>query len=385
MTGEPLALYVHWPYCRSRCPYCDFNAHVPRGAVDEERWRRAYAAEIRNVRALTGSRPLGSVFLGGGTPSLMEPGTVAGVLEAARAAWPSTADLEVTLEANPTSAEAKRFRDFREAGVNRVSVGVQSFDDRALRFLGRGHSAAEARRAVEAAAAVFPRFSFDFIYARPGQTRAAWRAELAEALALAGGHLSCYQLTVETGTPFHAMHAEGRLALPDPGEALGLFLDTDEILAGRGLARYEVSNHARPGEEARHNLAYWRYGDYAGVGPGAHGRIARDGSILALRQVRDPAAWLQAVEARGSGAEAAEPLAPSEAAREMALMGLRLAEGLDGDALARRTGVTLADAVRGDRVARAEAAGLCERSGGRLRATAAGLPVLDALVRELAR
>lgn len=385
MTGEPLALYVHWPYCRSRCPYCDFNAHVPRGAVDAGRWRRAYAAEIRRARALTGPRALGSVFLGGGTPSLMEPDTVAGVLAAAAAAWPPAPDLEVTLEANPNSAEAARFRDFRGAGVNRVSVGVQSLDDRALRFLGRGHSAAEARRAVEAAAAVFPRFSFDLIYARPGQARAAWRSELADALALAGGHLSCYQLTVEEGTPFHAMRADGRLELPGPEEALALFRDADEILAGRGLLRYEVSNHALPGEEARHNLAYWRGRDYVGVGPGAHGRLARDGRVLALRQARDPAAWLGAVEARGSGAEEEAPLAPAEAAREMVLMGLRLAEGLDGEALARRTGVAFEDAVRADALARAEREGLCERAAGRLRATAEGLPVLDALVRELAR
>lgn len=385
MTGEPLALYVHWPYCRSRCPYCDFNAHVPRGAVDGERWRRAYDAEIRRARALTGPRSLESVFFGGGTPSLMEPATVADVLAAATAAWLPAPDLEVTLEANPNSVEAARFRDFRDAGVNRVSVGVQSLDDRALRFLGRGHSAAEARRAVETAGDVFPRFSFDLIYARPGQDRTAWRAELADALGLAGGHLSCYQLTIEEGTPFHAMHAAGRLELPGPEEALGLFRDAEEILAGRGLLRYEVSNHARPGEEARHNLACWHYRDYVGVGPGAHGRIAREGHVLALRQVRDPAAWLRAVETRDSGAEEEAPLAPAEAAREMALMGLRLAEGLDEDGLARRTGVPFADAVRADALARAETEGLCERAGGRLRATAKGIPVLDALVRELVR
>ncbi|MBL8665802.1 MAG: coproporphyrinogen III oxidase, partial [Candidatus Odyssella sp.] len=266
------ALYVHWPFCLSKCPYCDFNSHV-RERVEEARWQRAYLAELERAAAETPGRVVTSVFFGGGTPSLMPPETAAAILARIRALWPVAPDAEITLEANPGAAEAARFRAFRAAGVNRLSIGVQALDDAALKFLGRRHVAAEALAAVERAAGIFPRYSFDLIYARPGQSVAAWREELARALRFAGDHLSVYQLTIEPGTAFHTAHARGDFALPDEDTAADLYEATRDLLGAAGLAAYEISNHARPGGESRHNLAYWRYADYAGIGPGAHGRL----------------------------------------------------------------------------------------------------------------
>ncbi len=378
-----LALYIHWPFCLSRCPYCDFNAHVTRKLVDENSWQRAYAAEIRHVRERSGPRRITNVFFGGGTPSLMDPATVGQVLEQAASTFTLEAGAEITLEANPTSVEAGRFAALRDAGVNRVSIGVQSLDDRALKFLGRGHSTVEARDAVETAASIFSRFSFDLIYGRPAQTVPAWRAELGQALSFVGEHLSCYQLTIEEGTPFHAMQAEGKLSLPANETIRAMFDVTNEMLEAHGLLRYEISNHARPGAEARHNLHCWRYGDYAGIGPGAHGRLLVDGKIFALRQVRDPGAWMRAVKENGHGTEASEALTPEAAAREMLLMGMRLREGVDTNRIGIRTGITFPQAFRADALARACQEGLAERTGARVRATVVGFPVLDALLGEI--
>ena len=294
MAGaDTLALYVHWPFCLAKCPYCDFNSHV-RAEIDEARWRAALLREIDATAEETSGRVLTSVFFGGGTPSLMAPATVAAILERAGSHWPAADGLEVTIEANPGAAETGRLADFRAAGVNRVSIGVQSFDDDALRFLGRVHDADAARAAIERAAALFPRYSFDLIYARPGQSVAAWTAELAGALSLAGEHLSLYQLTIEPGTAFHARARRGEALAAKEEPAAALFEATQEMLDAAGLPAYEISNHARPGGECRHNLTYWRYGDYAGVGPGAHGRLTVDGARIATQRIRAPEAWLAA-------------------------------------------------------------------------------------------
>ena len=378
--ARPVALYVHWPYCRSRCPYCDFNAHVPRDHVDGGRWLRAFEAEIRHSRRVSGPRRLESVFFGGGTPSLMPPEVTQGVLAAAAAAWPLADDAEITLEANPSSVEVSRFEAFRDAGVNRVSVGVQALDDDALRMLGRGHTAAEARRAVETAGSTFGRFSFDLIYGRPGHDSSSWRAELGDALALAGEHLSCYQLTIERGTPFHVLAAAGRLRLPEESVLLELFDITSDALASACLPRYEVSNHARPGAESRHNLTYWRYGDYVGIGPGAHGRLCADAGMAGHVRIRKPESWLLAVEARGHGTESTEDIPARSAGREMLLMGLRLSEGVSRSAFLERVGLPLDDALRPEALQRAEDAGLMRADRDRIRVTQAGLRVLNALI-----
>lgn len=330
---QALALYVHWPFCLSKCPYCDFNSHVS-AAVDHERWRRALTAELRHYGALTAGRTVGSVFFGGGTPSLMEPATVAAVLETAADLWDFAPDVEITLEANPTSAEAERFRGFRAAGVNRVSLGIQALNPADLAFLGRKHSADEALAALELARRTFQRFSFDLIAARPNQTVAAWRAELARALDLAGDHLSLYQLTIEEGTAFHPMHARGDFAIPDEDLAADLYEATQELASAAGLPAYEVSNHARPGGESRHNLAYWRYGDYVGVGPGAHGRLTLDGVKWATKGRRAPESWLQAVEREGCGGHTPDEVDADSRFLECLMMGLRLTEGLPLDRLA---------------------------------------------------
>nr|WP_119062275.1 radical SAM family heme chaperone HemW [Dichotomicrobium thermohalophilum] len=322
-------VYVHWPYCAAKCPYCDFNSHVPRGAVNEQRYAKAVIRELEHHAALTPGRRVDTIFFGGGTPSLMQPDTVASVIDAIAALWPLASDAEVTLEANPSSVEAARFAGYRAAGVNRVSLGVQSLRDDALQFLGRLHSAGQARNAVDVAHAHFERVSIDLIYARPGHAVEAWRDELREALALGVRHLSAYQLTIEPGTAFYRLHAAGKLDTPPDDTATALFKATQELCAEAGLASYEVSNHAAPGEESRHNLIYWRYGDYVGVGPGAHGRIAlADGARLATETVRDPAAWLEQVEGDGHGIETQTTLASLEQAEEMLLMGLRLADGV---------------------------------------------------------
>jgi oxygen-independent coproporphyrinogen-3 oxidase len=322
MARPPLAVYVHWPFCRSKCPYCDFNSHV-RERVDAAAWTAALVADLDRQAELAPEHEVVSIFFGGGTPSLMPPDTAAALIERVRRHWPTAADLEITLEANPNSAEARRFAGFAAAGVNRLSLGVQALDPAALKFLGRAHGRAEALAAIKLAQRLFSRSSFDLIYARPGQSLAAWQDELDEALSLAGEHLSLYQLTIEPGTAFHTKAKTGELVPLDDDAAAAMFELTQERLAAAGLPAYEISNHARPGAESRHNLAYWRYEDYLGVGPGAHGRVTRGGVKYATRQRRLPEAWL-----RQPGFEEMTAIGRDAAVEEMVMMGLRLGEGI---------------------------------------------------------
>ncbi len=381
---EPLALYVHWPFCLAKCPYCDFNSHV-REHVPQARFAAALRTELAWEAARLGRRPLGSIFFGGGTPSLMEPDAVAALVEDARRLFDPVPELEVTLEANPTSVEAGRLAAFRAAGVNRASLGVQSLDDAALRLLGRQHSARQATAALELARGIFPRLSFDLIYARPGQSLPAWRAELDQALALAADHLSLYQLTVEPGTAFEALHRRGTLVLPGEDDAAALYETTAEAAAAHGLRQYEISNYAAPGAESRHNLTYWRYGDYVGVGPGAHGRLTLAGGLVATRRHRAPEPWADRVERDGHGSTAEEVVLPRDRAREMLLMGLRLHEGIDAARFARRTGIPLSEALDPAILAMAEEEGYVVQTPAGLVATAAGRLRLDALLPALVR
>jgi oxygen-independent coproporphyrinogen-3 oxidase len=384
-TAEPLALYIHWPFCAAKCPYCDFNSHV-RPGVDAARHGRALLAELEHEAARAGRRRLASIFFGGGTPSLMPPEVVGALIERAGALFEAEPDLEVTLEANPTSVEAGKLRAFREAGVNRLSLGVQALDAGSLGFLGRNHSAGEAVAALEHARATFPRLSFDLIYARPGQGEAAWREELRRALSLAADHLSLYQLTVEPGTRFATEHARGAFRLPEGDEAAALYAATVEEAGRFGLLPYEVSNYAKPGAESRHNLAYWRYGDYLGIGAGAHQRLMVDGGVLAARRHRAPEIWLERVERDGHARVEEEALTPVERGREAMLMGLRLAEGVDPARITARSGLEF-DAV----VDRAMLDALMEEGylrwlpDGRLQATMEGRLRLDALLPVLLR
>lgn len=320
-------VYVHWPFCASKCPYCDFNSHV-RDSIDEAAWREAYRREIEYYASLTPGRRVTSVFFGGGTPSLMSPETAASVIESVRANWVVAPDVEITLEANPTSVEASKFKAFREAGVNRVSIGVQALDDGDLKFLGRQHSVREALAAVETAAQNFERFSFDLIYARPGMSVDKWRKELAEALKYARGHMSLYQLTIEEGTPFYMRHARGDFSIPDDDGAGDLYEVTQEIMAAAGMPAYEISNHAGAGHESRHNLTYWRYEDYVGVGPGAHGRLTMNGQKVGTRGHRAPEIWLERVGAKGHGSHDFEGIGEEQGFMEALMMGLRLSEGM---------------------------------------------------------
>jgi putative oxygen-independent coproporphyrinogen III oxidase len=381
---EPLALYIHWPFCRAKCPYCDFNSHV-RETIPEDRFRSALLTELAYEAARLGKRRLGSIFFGGGTPSLMAPETVFSLIAAAEGFFPPADDVEITLEANPTSVEAEKLTGMRAAGVNRLSLGVQSLDDAALGFLGRRHTAAEARAALELGRRIFPRVSFDLIYARPGQALEAWRAELAEALGFGGDHLSLYQLTIEPGTQFARLHERGELVLPGAAAQAALYEATSEAAARHGLAAYEVSNYAREGAESRHNLAYWRYDDYAGIGPGAHGRVTLGGGLVATRRQRAPEAWAERVERMGHGVAEEEALGPEARAREMLLMGLRLAEGIVPERFAARTGMALEAAVEAGVLERCLAEGYLAWRGERLVATAAGRLRLDPLLAALAR
>jgi oxygen-independent coproporphyrinogen-3 oxidase len=378
--NEPgFGVYVHWPFCASKCPYCDFNSHV-RAGIDEARFLAAYRREIAHMAALAPARPVSSIFFGGGTPSLMSPALVEALLEAIARHWPIAAGAEITLEANPSSVEAERFRGYRASGVNRVSLGVQALNDTDLKALGRLHSVAEAIAAIEVARTMFTRTSFDLIYARPRQSRQAWRNELTAALKLADRHLSLYQLTIETGTPFAALHAAGKLELPDPELADDLYEITQEQTDAAGLPAYEISNHAAPGEESLHNLVYWRYGEYAGVGPGAHGRLIVDGMRRALATERQPERWLAAVEGAGHGLLEDAPLTQAEQADELLLMGLRLTEGVDLDRLAEVGGVSPSDNAAAELIG----LGLLERpQANRLRATPRGRFLLNELVRKL--
>ncbi len=374
-------VYVHWPFCLSKCPYCDFNSHVRHAGVDEARFASAFSAEIAAMAARVPDRTVSTIFFGGGTPSLMQPATVASVLEAIARHWSVAPDAEITLEANPTSVEAARFRGYRAAGVNRVSLGVQALDDRALAELGRLHSAREALDAVAVARAIFDRYSFDLIYARPRQTPQDWARELTRAIAEAGEHLSLYQLTIEAETPFAALHTAGKLKIPDEDTARALYDTTQEICAAHGLPAYEISNHARPGGESRHNLIYWRAHEYAGVGPGAHGRLDIDGSRHAVATEKRPEAWLARVERDGHGLVTDDVLTREEMADEFLLMGLRLAEGIDPLRYAALAGRPLDPA----RIAALREHGLVETTAaGHLRVSMPGFPVLDAVVADLA-
>jgi oxygen-independent coproporphyrinogen-3 oxidase len=381
---DTLALYIHWPFCLAKCPYCDFNSHV-RERIPQARFAAALRRELAWEAARLGRRRLGSIFFGGGTPSLMAPETVAALIEDAGRLFEVAPGVEITLEANPTSVEAGKFSAFRAAGVNRVSLGVQSLDPVALEMLGRRHSVAQAVTALELARGIFPRVSFDLIYARPGQALAAWRAELRQALALAADHLSLYQLTIEPGTAFAMLHARGEIVLPEGDDAAALYLATAEEAGQFGLAAYEVSNYAAPGAESRHNLAYWRYADYAGIGPGAHGRISRNGALFATRRHRAPEVWAERVERDGHGTTDETALPPTDRAREMLLMGLRLAEGIDEARFAARTGVALDDAVDQDILRQAIEAAYVTRADGRLTASSEGRLRLDALLPALVR
>ena len=377
LVDAPLALYVHWPFCVSKCPYCDFNSHV-RAELDQNAWRDALLADLAHEARLLPGRTLTSIFFGGGTPSLMDPATVEAVIDAAIGHWAPAKDIEITLEANPNSVEADRFADLAAAGVNRLSLGLQSFDDAALAFLGRAHSAREGWRALEIAQKRFRRVSFDLIYALPGETEAGWSATLAQALSLGTSHLSLYQLTIEPGTRFAALHAAGKLEPLDTDASAALFELTDEMTSTAGLAAYEISNHARHGRESRHNLTYWRYGDYAGVGPGAHGRR------LGMRTVRHkkPENFLKALSRNGNGIAEEAPLSAAEGADEALVMGLRLREGIDVQALAGRFG--LEAIVDWGRVARLAESGHLLREDTRIRLTAKGRLVLDHILGEIA-
>lgn len=387
MSDHPTAdagfgVYVHWPFCAAKCPYCDFNSHVRRQRPDEAAYLRAFDAEIAHRAALAPGRTVTSIFFGGGTPSLMDPATVGGILDAIARRWTIAPDVEVTLEANPTSVDAGRFAGYRAAGVNRVSLGVQALNDRDLKFLGRLHSAEEALEAIALASRHFERMSFDLIYARsPQQSPAEWRAELGEAIARTAEHLSLYQLTIEPDTAFFALHRAGKLPVPDPDAARALYDVTQEVCSGAGLPAYEISNHARPGAECRHNLVYWRYGEYAGVGPGAHGRLVHDGYRWAQSTERSPEQWLSAVQAGGEGLIENDPLDAESQGDEYLLMGLRLTEGVDAGVYQKLSGRPLNPA----RIASLVNDGLVSLSEqGRIAATAEGFAVLDAVVADLA-
>ena len=377
----PFGVYIHWPFCLSKCPYCDSNSHVRQAAIDQPRYVNAFAAEIAATAERAPGRTVSTIFFGGGTPSLMEASTVGAILEAIGRHWTVAPDVEVTLEANPTSVEAARLRGYRAAGVNRVSLGVQSLDDAILKQLGRLHTAQEALAAVAVARTIFDRYSFDLIYARPGQTVADWRSELARALGEAGEHLSLYQLTIEPDTPFAALHAGGKLVLPNDDLGRDLYDLTLDQCGAAGLPAYEVSNHARPGAECRHNLVYWRYQEYAGIGPGAHGRLVVDGKRRATATEKRPEGWLMRVEASGHGMTVDDALSDDEQADEFLLMGLRLREGIDPKRYAALAGRPLDR----ERIAALMGHGFVETTAeGRLRVTRSGFPVLDAVVADLA-
>ncbi len=382
MIGQALGLYIHWPFCRSKCPYCDFNSHV-RDSVDQDRWRRALLRELDHFADRTAGRMVGSIFFGGGTPSLMPPATTAALIERAAERWSLAGNVEITLEANPTSVEAGTFDGFAAAGVNRVSLGVQALDDASLAFLGRGHTSAEALEAVGKAARRFDRYSFDLIYARPGQTVGTWTGELRRALDHVGGHLSVYQLTIEPGTAFHAVHARGELGLPDSDTQADLYDATQVVLDEAGLPAYEVSNHARSGEESRHNLVYWRYGDYVGIGPGAHGRLTLDGGKWATRTHRAPEIWLERVERDGHAEQPREAIDPGNRLAEILIMGLRLCEGVPLDRIRAETGRPLRAQIDGESLFRLIDGGFLVLDRNRLGATEQGRQRLDSVLATL--
>ncbi len=378
-AGAPVALYVHWPFCVTKCPYCDFNSHV-RAQVDDAAWCAGLLADLAHEAKLLPGRRLASIFFGGGTPSLMPPTTVAAIIDAATTHWPALPDIEITLEANPSSVEAARFAGFAAAGVNRLSLGLQALDDADLKLLGRPHDLAQGLAALAVAQKHFARVSFDLIYDRPGMTLDSWTAELGRALGFGTDHLSLYQLTLEPGTRFTALHAKGQLTMPDADTSADLFELTRAMTATAGIPAYEVSNHARPGSESRHNITYWTYGNYAGIGPGAHGR--RQG--VATERLKKPETWLAAVQAQGHGMASEVALTADERATEALVMGLRLGDGIDAALFHARTGRALPDVLRADRVARIVAQGLLEHDSQGLRLTLAGQPFVDAVLKEIA-
>ncbi|MGX5718661.1 radical SAM family heme chaperone HemW [Shinella zoogloeoides] len=381
LSDPGFGIYVHWPFCAAKCPYCDFNSHVRHQPVDQPRFVQAFLKEMATMRRLTGSRTITSIFMGGGTPSLMAPETVDAILNGIARHWHVPDGIEITMEANPSSVEAERFRGYRAAGVNRVSLGVQALNDRDLKFLGRLHDVADALKAIRLARDIFPRMSFDLIYARPNQTVEEWDRELKEAVSYAVDHLSLYQLTIEEGTPFYGLHKAGKLVVPDGEQSAVLYEATQEITEREGMPAYEVSNHARPGSESRHNLTYWRYGDYVGIGPGAHGRLTTGGAKIATATERKPEGWLSLVEAEGHGMVDQEVLEYEAQADELLLMGLRLKEGVD---LARWQAFSGRD-LDPDREQFLIDHGFIERLGNsRLRCTPAGMLILDAVVADLA-
>ena len=374
-------LYVHWPFCAAKCPYCDFNSHVRKDGIDAMAYAAGLVRELETTAARLDARPvLNSIFFGGGTPSLMPGAAVGQVIDAAARLFPIANDIEITLEANPTSIDAGRFKDYAAAGVNRASVGIQALNDTDLKALGRWHSASEARAAFEIARATFSRVSFDLIYARPDQSEAAWEAELNAALAMAADHISLYQLTIEDGTKFKTLHEAGQLLVPDSDAAAGLYELTQAVCEAAGMPHYEISNHARPGSESRHNLVYWRYGEFIGVGPGAHGRIRTGGQLIATSTERQPERWLAAVQAGGDGLVVSDSVPRDDQAQEYLVMSLRLAEGLELDRYAALAGAPM----EAERIAGLAAEGLVSVERGRLRTTLRGRLVLNAIVAELA-
>ena len=372
------AVYVHWPFCLSKCPYCDFNSHV-RETIDETGWRDALLAELAFFAEATKGRVVDSIFFGGGTPSLMSPATVGSLLDAIAGHWTLSPEVEITLEANPTSVEAGKFAGFAGAGINRLSMGIQALHDQALAFLGREHSVSEALAAFEIARQYFPRISFDLIYGRPGQSVEDWSAELTRAMDLAAGHLSLYQLTIEEGTAFHTAWRHGTLTMPSDDLGADLYTATRSLTEAAGLHAYEVSNYARPGDESRHNLVYWRYGDYVGVGPGAHGRVTRDGQRVATAQRHKPESWIEAVRQNGHGSVDNTPLDVGTSAVEMVMMGLRLSEGVYLPRLEQIADAPLSTLIDIDALTRLTKEGLLIQTGDRLKASPEGTMVLNAL------
>ena len=379
-SSDAFGIYVHWPFCKAKCPYCDFNSHVRHEAVDTMSFAQALGTELKWFAARTPGRTVTSIFFGGGTPSLMPPEAVGHVLDTIGSLWSVPPDVETTLEANPTSIEAENFRGYRAAGVNRVSVGVQALNEDDLKALGRQHSSEEAITAFRLAARIFPRVSFDMIYARPNQTPEAWRAELTRALAEQQGHMSLYQLTIEPGTAYFDLHERGRLMMPTDDRAADLYDLTQELTDKAGLANYEISNHAAPGQEARHNLLYWRYGEYAGVGPGAHSRLAEAENRRALIAEKHPETWRKLVQDQGHGVISGTVVPPADQASEYLLMGLRIAEGIDMDRYAALAGRE----IDSSKLAGMTSMGLIKRHGQRLMATADGRKLLNAVIAELA-
>jgi putative oxygen-independent coproporphyrinogen III oxidase len=382
MTNTPLAVYIHWPFCKAKCPYCDFNSHV-RENVDQSRWQASLLAELDHMADYVKDRTITSIFFGGGTPSLMLPETATAVIDRVSKLWPVTSDIEITLEANPTSVETNTFADFKNAGINRVSLGVQSLRTPDLKFLGRGHSVEEALKAIDSARATFDRYSFDLIYARPGQTTSEWEKELSQALAYVGGHLSLYQLTIEENTAFHHAYAKHEFALPDEQESEALYRLTESLTAARGLVAYEVSNYAKPGEESRHNLAYWQGYDYIGVGPGAHGRITLEGSRCATQTLKSPERWLENVEKQGHAVEIWNKVELTQEIEERLMMGLRLKDGIDLAAFKKQTGHDLPHYLNRHKQRLYVAQGLLAERADKLQVTLSGRLVLNRLIAEL--